>query len=335
VWQAGAEYGVGPATAQNIVLTEAAPATIDDTPDQAGDNTALQNWLLAAITAKTLPAWTPSTIYMLNYPTGTTVTSNGNSCTDFDGYHGDAQDSANDIIAYGVVPRCTDQGSTTLVTFTSTISHELVEAATDPYPDYSPGWAQVDNAHLFFDEANEGTEVADMCENDPEAYYEFPGYPFTVQRIWSNKAVLAGHDPCVPEIPNTVFFNAVPELPDTGPYDYYGSTVDVASVHIAVGGTATVYIDLYSDGATPDWDVNVFDFNNFNYGPASDDLLTISQPITTGNNGSRLAVTVTVKAAGNPMTNGQIENTELFAVVSSLGTSQSSPSHYWYGIVTN
>ena len=271
---------------------------------------------------------------MINYPSTTTVTANGMGCVDFDGYHTDLTDAANNLISYGVVPRCTDPGLTTEVTFTSTVSHEVMEAATDPWPDYSPGWAQVDNAHLFFDEANEGTEVADMCENDPEAYYQFPGLPFTVQRVWSNKSVLAGHDPCVPEIPNTVFFNAVPELPDTGLYNYYGTNVTVSSVHIPVGGTGTVYIDLYSDGTTPDWDVTVLDGNYFNTGDQSQALLTVDQPVTTGNNGTRLAVNLTVKSAGSNA-NGEVPNTELFAIVSSQGTSETAPAHYWYGIVTN
>ena len=336
MWAAGAEYGVGAATATNIILTQAAPATIDDSQNEQGTNTALQTWLLNAISTNLLPAPNGSNIYMLNYPTTTTVTANGNQCTDFDGYHEDLQTADGTVFAYGVVPRCTDPGSTPLVTFSSTVSHEMIEAATDPYPDYNAGWSQADNAHLFFDEANDGSEVADMCENDPEAYAVFAGFPFTVQRIWSNAQALAGHDPCVPELPNTVFFNSVPELPNTGLFDYYGSTLDVASVHIPVGGTATVYLDLYSDGVTPDWDVFVQDLNEFDGGDPSANLLTITMPgATSGNNGSRIPVTITVKTAGNPMTNGQVANTEIFGIISSQGTSDTSPAHYWYGIVTN
>ena len=334
-WAVGQEYGVGAATAQNFVLTENAPATIDDTSDAAGDNTALETWLLNEISTNALPAPTPNTTYMINYPAGTTVTSDGNGCEAFDGYHSDMTNSESTLISYGVIPRCTDPGSTTLITFSSTVSHELMEASTDPYPDYSPAWAQADNAHLFFDEANDGSEVADMCENDPEAYTVFPGFPFTVQRIWSNASALAGHDPCVPEIPGAVFYNAVPELPDTGPFDYYGNTVQVSSVKIPVGGTKTVYVDLYSDGSIADWDVNVLDYGYFNGGNASDNLLDITMPKTTGNNGTRLPVVITVKSAGDPNTNGQIANTEIFAIISSQGTSQTAPAHYWYGIVTN
>jgi hypothetical protein len=333
MWAAAKEYGIGPATAVNVVLTEDAPATVDDTSDAAGDNTALENWLLAEISSNAIPAPTAGTIYMLNYPASTTVTANGTGCVDFDGYHTDLQNAAGTLISYGVVPRCTDMGSTTLITFSSTVSHETIESATDPYPDYAPGWAEVDTPHIFFDLANDGSEIADMCENDPEAYYAFPGYPFTVQRIWSNEAALAKHDPCVPEIPGAVFFNAVPELPDTGTFSYEGNMAEVDSVHIPVGGTATVYLDLYSDGAIDDWDVQVMDYNAFFGGGAA--LLTIPPTTLRGNNGSRLSIPVTVTTAGNANTNMQPNNTELFVVVSSQNGSAAAPQHYWYGIVTN
>ena len=336
-WQAASEYGVGAATATNVVLTETAPVTVDDTPDQQGDNTALENWLLAEIKSGALPATTPNTTYMINYPTGTTVNANGTSCTDFDGYHSDTADDDNHLISYGVIPRCTDMGSSLTDTFTGTVSHEAIEAATDPYPDYQPGWSQADDAHLFFDEANDGSEIADMCENDPEAEYTFSDFPFVVQRFWSNAAALAGHDPCVPAIPGTTFFNAVPELPDTGPFDYYENTVEVSSVHIPVGGSATVYIDVYSDGPLADWDVNVVDYD-YAFGQAmtpAAGLLLIDQPVTTGNNGSRIPVTIKVQTPGNINTNNQANNTELFLIVASQGTSQTAPAHYWYGIVTN
>jgi hypothetical protein len=337
-WAATSEYGVGPATATNVVLTEDAPATIDDTSDSAGDNTALETWLLNAITAapSELPAWTPNTEYVVNYPATTKVTSDGDQCVAFDGYHSDFQNAAmTTTYNYAVVPRCTDMGSTLLATFASTASHELIEGATDPYPDYAPGWAQVDNAHLYFDEANTGSEIGDMCQDDLEAYYQFSDFPFIVQRFWSNKSALAGHDPCVPELPNTVFFNAVPELPDTGLFNYNLGNVKVDSVTIPVGQSKTIYVDLYSDGVIPDWDVQAYDFNYFYSGVATDALLTFDMPITKGNNGARLPVTITVKAAGNANTNMEVNNTELFVIESSRGTSNNAPQHYWYGVVTN
>jgi hypothetical protein len=75
----------------------------------------------------------------------------------------------------------------------------------------------------------------------------------------------------------------------------------------------------------------------FNGAAASAALLTFSQPTTTGNNGTRLAVDVTVKAVGNgnSTTANEVTNAELFAVISTQGTGQNAPTHYWYGVVTN
>jgi hypothetical protein len=336
MWKAGEEYGVGPAHATIVVLPEAAPATIDDTTDSAGDPTELVTWLLSEVAANALPAPTAGTTYLINYPAGTKVTANGVQCSEFDGYHSDLQNaSGTETLSYAVIPHCTDMGSSYLDTFTTTVSHEAIEAATDPYPDYAPAWSQADDAHLFFDEANTGSEIADMCENDPEADQEFAGFPFKVQRVWSNKAALAGHDPCVPEIPGRVFVNAVPELPDTGTYEYYKQNVTVSSVAIPVGGTRTTYVDLYSDGKTPDWDVIVVDYNYFYSGDPAQALLDITMPVTSGNDGDKLPVTITVKAAGNPNANMQLPNTELFVVYSSQGNSVTAPAHMWYGLVTN
>ena len=334
-WQALAEYGIGPATVQIKVLTEAAPTTIDDTPDAQGGNTALNNWILAELSSNALPAPTPTTEYVIHFPAGTTVTANGTQCVDFDGYHSDLTNAANTLIAYAVVPRCTDMGSTLMNTFSETASHEVVEAATDPYPDYSQGWGQVDNPHLFWDEANTGSEIGDMCQNDPEAYHAFSDFPFMVQRFWSNTSAAARHDPCVPEIAGGVFFNAVPELPDTGPFNYNGSPVTVASVHIPPGGSKTVYIDAYSDGPLADWDIQALDYNYYFGGASSTALLSFSMPKTRGRDGDRLPVTITVNAVGDPNTNGQVANTELFFIQSSQGTSQTAPTHYWFGLVTN
>ncbi len=335
LWKAAKEYGVGAATAMNVVLTEDAPATIDDSPDTKGDTTALESWLLAEIASGKIPAHTANTIYMINYPAGTAVTADGTQCVDFDGYHTDVMTTAGTLNSYGVIPRCTDQESTTLITFTSKASHEAIECATNPYPDYEPAWAEIDIPHIYFDLANDGSEIADMCEQDPETYQEFPGFPFTVQRIWSNEAVLAGHDPCVPEIAGKVFFNAVPELPDTGLLSYQGNMATVDSIHIPVGETRTVYLDLYSDGATADWDVLVLDINEWSGGDPSKNLLTLPSAPVKGNNGSRIPISFTVKTAGNAATNGEPNNTELFAVASSIGTGASATTHYWYGIVTN
>jgi hypothetical protein len=342
-WQATSEYGVGPATAKIVTLDAAAPAMIDDNTEinDAGD-TALEVWLLGEITSGAIPANTPNTEYMINYPSGTTINAGGDSCTAYGGYHTDMLDNDNNNLSYGVIPRCSAEGTgqTTLQVVTTTASHELVEAATDPYPDYAPGYSQCDTPHIFWDEANSGSEVADMCQNDPEAYYQFSDFGYLVQRFWSNASASAGHDPCVPELPNTPFFIAMPELNDTGVFIYDGVTGEpqnytVSSVNIPVGGTATVWVDVHSDGTLPDWDITAYDYNYFWTGDTSQELLDVSMPVTTGNNGDRLPVIITVKTAGNENTNMEVNNSELFVIQAAQGTSMTAPQHYWYGVVIN
>jgi hypothetical protein len=339
-WAALGEYGIKAPTVDAITLAEDAPGTIDDTPTSDGSNTALNNWLQAEITKGTLPATDNNTEYVINYPTGTTVTSDGPSCQEWDGYHSDQTDTKNNLIAYAVVPRCpAGDGFSLDQTFTTTASHEVIEAATDPWPDYQPGWAQADNAHLFFDEANDGSEIGDMCQNDPEAYYNFSDFPsFMIQRFWSNASAEAGHDPCVPLLPGEVFFNAVPELPNTAPFPYYGNTVTVDAVNIAVGKSATILLDLYSDAPTSSWVVQMFDYNTFFVGSGSTALLTFDAASTngiTGNNGDKVPVTITVVAPGNMNTNQQVTNTELFVIQSTQGTGQNALQHFWYGLVNS
>lgn len=253
-WGALAEYGIGAPTVVKITLPVTAPTALDDTANEQGSNTQLETYLLEQITSGALPATDDNTEYVLNFPSGTSITQDGSTaCTpgSFDGYHSDMTDDSNHLIAYAVVPRCPAQGGLDVAqTLTSTASHEVIEAATDPWPDYEPGWAQDDNSHLFWDEANDGSEIGDMCENDPEAYYQFSDLPFVVQRFWSNAAATAGHDPCVPALPGETFFAAVPEPPTTVAFPYYGNTVQVDAVNIAVGSSATVLLNLYSDKAT-------------------------------------------------------------------------------------
>ena len=112
-------------------------------------------------------------------------------------------------VAYAVLPRCgTGFGGSSIVdTLTKAESHELIEASTDPYPDISPAYADVDIDHIYWAIVLQGaSELGDMCEQDPQANMEFSDSPFIVQRFWSNRSAHAGHDPCVPLWPGEVFF---------------------------------------------------------------------------------------------------------------------------------
>src|SRR5262249_42285690 len=141
------------------------------------------------------------------------------SCESFGGYHDsitlDEAHGARDV-AYAVVPRCPSFGHLHGVdALTAAESHELIEAATDPYPMTNPAFLEPDQAHLSWLLALGGGEVGDMCAQSPGAFTKFAELPYVVKRSWSNTAAMNSHDPCVPAPPDEVYFNSVPELGDS------------------------------------------------------------------------------------------------------------------------
>lgn len=317
------EYGVGPITASMpIELAETATGSLDDT--------AIQTWLLGKINGND-PAFPadPNGIFIIHYPAGVSTTLNGgpmgtqNSCLDFGGYHSNVVlDGAhqNQNIAYSVIPRCGTFGQLTGVdAVTGTLSHEIIEAVTDPFPMVSPAYASIDPKHAYWQRFLGGGEVGDMCENRPDAFTVFPEMPYTVQRTWSNKASQTGHQPCVPALAGELYFNAVPVLTDNVKAVVQGQTVYVKGVKIAVGKTKIVELDLFSDADTGGpWQVDVQDVSA-NFGQPH---LTLNLDQFSGQNGQKLHLSITVDSAGN-------NNTETFIVTSSLGQVQ----HSWLGIV--
>ena len=277
---------------------------------------------------------------MIVYPSSTTITADGTTLcgqSGIGGYHADFLGAGQmNPIAYGVLPRCAGfQGETELQVFTGATSHEIIEAVTDPFPDFNPAWAQDDDAHLFWDEADMGAEIGDMCEIQPEAFFQFSDFPYVVQRFWSNAAARAGTDPCVPEYPGEVFFNTVAELPDTVQFPVYrGGNITLAleeDRRRLLGDDHD--LDLYSEGPTQPWTVTVQDYNELETG--GNPLLSFSMPQTLGQNGTKLPLTITVNSAGNQNTNGQINGTELFLIESIQGTGSNQIINLWWGFVSN
>jgi hypothetical protein len=327
-----AEYGVGAATSTApVVLTEAAPTTIDDAD--------IQTWLLGKLDAGD-PLWPTAdanTVYVLHYPAGTTVTKEGVSgCAPggFGGYHKSITlDAAHASlpVAYAVLPRCSTSagvalagpGSVTPFTYTgvdavtSVESHELVEAATDPSPS-ATAYSGLDAAHGYWARALGGDEVADLCALPYSSFTKFAELPHAVQRSWSNEAAATFQDPCVPAIPGAVYFAAMPVLPDTITTQFGR----IPGVTIPVGMSRTIDLELVSDAATSGpWTVAAKDVNELYTGTASLDL---SLDQTTGVNGDKLHLTITVVTASP-------DQTESFLVVSKLNGVES----LWAGIVGN
>lgn len=135
-------------------------------------DTEIQHMLQHEISSNAaLPAPSPNTLYFIYLPPGVKVIQGGSgSCTGFCGYHSDVSGQ----IFYAVMPYpgcggCLG-GLTVFDALTSTSSHELCEAITDPIP--GRGW---------YDDVN--GEIGDIC-----AWKTKVLGAYTVQLEWSNHA---------------------------------------------------------------------------------------------------------------------------------------------------
>ncbi|HXN78825.1 MAG TPA: hypothetical protein VN965_08670 [Candidatus Dormibacteraeota bacterium] len=160
---AGTSIGHGSRTG-SVILSTDPPASIADS-----DITSLIQQEITNDSA--VPQPTANTLYHVFLPPGVTITLDGGmSCSNFCGYHSDI----NGRIFYAVVPypdcsECTGPVSV-MDALTSTTSHELCEAITDPVP--GQGW---------YDDRN--GEIGDIC-----AWKTRRLGSFSVQLEWSNKA---------------------------------------------------------------------------------------------------------------------------------------------------
>lgn len=140
-------------------------------PGKKVDDSAIQRFLQQQISAGTLPATTPNTLYFVFLPPGVTVTQGGTaSCKVFCGYH----DAINNNVFYAVMPYpgCAGclGGAAAFDALTSTTSHELCEAITDPTP--GQGWYDDNNG-----------EIGDIC-----AWQTRTLGVYAIQLEWSNAA---------------------------------------------------------------------------------------------------------------------------------------------------
>ena len=160
---AGMTIGHGSRTGAVILSTDP-PSTIADADVQALIQQEISN-------DSAVPQPTANTLYFVYLPPGITISlAGGTSCSSFCGYHSDI----NGKIFYAVMPYpdcagCTGALSVTDA-LTSTSSHELCEAITDPVP--GQGW---------YDDQN--GEIGDIC-----AWKTKKLGSFMVQLEWSNKA---------------------------------------------------------------------------------------------------------------------------------------------------
>ena len=159
----GKSIGHGKRIGTKILTTSEPGATVQDS--------AIQSMLQAELASATLPAATANSLYFVFLPPGTQLKQGGSaSCKDFCGYH----DATSNGVFYAAMPfpGCTGclGGLAQLDALTSTSSHELCEAITDPIP--GQGWYDDNNG-----------EIGDIC-----AWKTKKLASYTVQLEWSNKS---------------------------------------------------------------------------------------------------------------------------------------------------
>src|SRR5262249_51553538 len=95
---------------------------------------------------------------------------NGQSCQTFGGYHADTT-AAGIGFPYAVLPTCSNfDGLTGVDAVTGPMSHEWIEASTDPFPMTAPAYTGVDQAHVVW-ELFGGPEDGDLCIPEPDAFF--------------------------------------------------------------------------------------------------------------------------------------------------------------------
>jgi hypothetical protein len=177
------QQSIGRGTFETSFVDTGAPAG-----GQVADQ-AIQHELSRLLGAGALPAADANTLYMVHFPPGVSITTQGiYSCQQFCAYHSSFQSGSAAAVYYGVIPdmggACASCGgggdklsSTTVIT-----SHELVESITDP----GIGIAnQTQNAALlgWYDDASQNGEIADVCQGQNGAVNGW-----AVQQVYSMQA---------------------------------------------------------------------------------------------------------------------------------------------------
>jgi hypothetical protein len=298
--EATSEYGVGPLQIlPAVTISTPPPATIGDG--------AIESEILANTTGAS-PAWgagDPSTVYLVVLPQGTLATfADGETCCrDFGGYHSTV-DSGTVAVPYAVgcsCPGAFGPALTGLQERTFAVSHELVEAATDPFPTTNPAYYGNDYADFVWSYAT-GGELGDMCAFNADAAYRLPGTELVVQRTWSNAAAGAARNPCVPVASSIPYFNSFPAL-QLIQYPTGSSTFPTQGLSVALGSTVTIDVSLFSAGPIGrPWSVTAYTFEDLLGGSPSN--LSVSLDKSQGANGDHLHLTVTPHQA-NPYLGGE------------------------------
>jgi hypothetical protein len=286
---------VGTGTDGGAYVLPFAPAEhyLDAMNDGTGD---LQPLLLDAIAAAQLPEPVTETMYLVYFPSGVSVTMvmdgvHSESCQTFGAYH-HALRVGGTRAMYAIMPHCPGFD---LDTITVAASHEIIEAATDPWSiatsqanGQATGYALTpynNDTQTWLRTQLGGGEVADLCNDFTGAQTDRVAMgEFTVQRSFSNVSAQAGHDPCVPQV--GTYFNLVPAK-------------GKSYVSLAPDQSKSFFAFALADGPMPQgWTLDYFDLWSFYTGSSAVEVTFNGQDSVRVHAGD--VVQVTVKAVDSP-----------------------------------
>lgn len=316
------EYGVGPATVNAPVrISSAAPAVIDDLH--------IQTWIQQFYNQPGAPQPTAQDLLVFFLPSDTQLTNATLlGCRDFGAYHSSLRTQlGNQLgprVAYAVMPRC-EAGTYALFYTTVAATHEITSAVTDPDgadPHGTLGWWGMDDDHRIWEisQWGFGGEHADVCEGFHFINIYPAGFPYGVQRVWSNAAARAGQDPCVPHYSGETYFVGIPILEDSVDIHYGQSTVRTKGARIPLGESRTIEVLLHAEHPnTPAWTVTAMDLSTLGWGK-----LGFSWDRASGVSGDVLHLTITNHAG----------STKFGGAPFIVEATDSYQRHRWYGYVS-
>jgi hypothetical protein len=289
-----------------------------DFPSQMIGDSDIQTWLQGHVANGDFPAPDSQTVYALYFPSTTSINPGGGDqalCAEAGfgvilGYHFQIAltppgASAPINAQYAVLPYCqlTTSDDSNYQFATTTASHEIAEAATDPQPETAAFTLHTNDAWSG-QQSLAGGECGDMCENVNQNTYDESGY--TVQRIWSNQAAAQSMQPCQPWS-NTYYAAALRTAPQPIPPDNH---ISDGYVFVKRGQSVNVVADVFAQAPLPH-DLLLYAGvpKYFSTGPTDlaplPNLITVAFSQLQVNNGDGVIVTFTVpskaSAGDSPM----------------------------------
>jgi len=325
-WKAvTAGYGIGAATAGgHYVLPDTVSNTsINDDLFQLA--TLVSQW----VTSGALPTPDANTIFVIFFPSTTTLTvEGGQSCSSFGAYHNTVDiptEGGTQQVAYAAIANCPAMGATdqTMAEYTDFVSHEVIEASTDPgvglglltWYGYNNAWFRIPAAPGSPAQPGQG-EVADVCQRNG-VFTDAMGN--LLARSWVNQAAMASSDPCQPEIPGEIFYSVA--VPTTTEKQSGGIPPSDGYIVVKRGTTVNVDSVIFSEAKLPN-DVQVSvgirgAQGSTTLNPAIATGITTSVTPTAGHNGVHVTLTIQVDSTATVADYGSTTKVAVRAALSS------------------